>query len=400
MLIPLTALLVAALAPSLSGRAEEPVAVAPLQDSAPSSTQPPANTAPSNTVPTGADADVPPSTVVADNPFGLPSVDPIDGGRPIPDASVEAVHRWTITPEGANDPDAASSRSSLSYVGDRDSVITDGVTVFNLGNEVLTFHVYPTDAVNGTDGEFSFLPFDEPSTGLGSWVTVAQEYVTLEPGMVATIPITITIPDDASPGDHVGGVMASTSTAAATDDGTVIGLDRGVGTRLFVRVAGPLRPELAVEGLAVDHDGPANPLQGASDVSFQIRNRGNVRLSGTYQLTVAGPFGIAQQVGQEIVFPEVLPGQSIPVTTRVEDIPTLGWVSAEVALTASGSDGAAASDKVSATALALPIVLILLVLLVVLFLLTARRIRRHRLAESGSVPAEPADVAVIEHQLT
>ncbi len=404
LLLPLTALLVGALLPSNPGQAAVPV---PMQQSASTPTDPPVPDENTDDEPAPdddtTDASVPPSTLVVDNPFGLPSVgaiDPIDGGAPIPDASVEVVHRWTITPEGANDPNAASTRGELSYVGERGSVITDGVTVFNLGNEVLTFHVYPTDAVNGDDGAFSLLPATEQSTDVGTWVTIEQEYVTLEPGMASTIPITIAIPDDAAPGDHVGGVVASSATAGATDDGTVIGLDRGVGTRLYVRVPGPLRPELAVEGLTVDHDASSNPLRGATDVSFQIHNRGNVRLSGTHQLTAAGPFGVARQVGEEVVFADILPGQSISVTTRADDMPTLGWLSAEVELTANGSDGEAASDRASTTALALPIALLLLVLLLGLTVATARRIRRHRLAEATSLQVAPADDAVREHQLS
>ena len=406
-LLPLISLLAVAFAPSLTGQAEASTASAHAQGSAtiatePSTSSPPTDTLPNETVPTdtGTEDPVTPSTVVADDPFGLGPVDPLDGGRAIPDASVEVVHRWTITPEGANDPNAASTRSELSYVGERGSVITDGVTVFNLGNEVLTFHVYPTDAVNGTDGSLGFLPSGEPSTGVGTWVSVGQEFVTLEPGMASTIPITITIPDDASPGDHVGGVMASSATGAATESGAVIGLDRGVGTRLYMRVNGPLRPELAVEGLTVDRDGRANPLRGGANVSFQIHNRGNVRLSGTHQVTVAGPFGIARNVGEKVNFPEILPGQTISVAVQVDEMPTLGWLSAEVALTANGSDGAAASDQESTTAPALPIVPLLVVLLFGLLLFTARRMRRHRLGATPLATPAPADDSVREPQLT
>lgn len=400
LLLPLIALLVAAFASGPHALADEPVTVTPAQSATTPTTQPPAPPAPDSEPTTGTPTTGTPTTVVADNPFGLPSVDPLDGGRPIPDASVEVVHRWTITPEGSNDPDAASSRSSLSYIGERGSVITDGVTVFNLGNEVLTFHVFPTDAVNGDDGAFSFLSAEEPSTGVGTWVSVEQEYVTLEPGMASTIPISITIPDDASPGDHVGGVIASSATAGTTDDGTVIGLNRGVGTRLYVRVAGPLRPGLVVEGMSVDHDASANPLQGASTVSYRIQNRGNVRLSGTHQLTVAGPFGIARKVGDEVPFTDILPGQSIAIATRVEDVPTLGWVSAAVELTANGADGEGVTDQVQTTALALPIVVLMLILLIGLVLGTARRIRRHRRVDADAPVDDVPDRNAREHQLT
>jgi hypothetical protein len=340
--------------------------------------------------------DGPPATVVADDPFGLPDVDLIDGGEPIPDASVEVVHRWAITPVGSNDRNAVSTRSELSYTGEPGSVIEDAVTVFNLGNEVLNFRIYGTDAVNHADGTFALLPHTEESTDVGTWVTVSQENITIAPGMASTIPITVTIPDDAAPGDHVGGVVASSPTAGVTDAGSVIELDRGIGTRLYVRVAGPLEPELTIENLAVGYGTAFNTFGGSTTVTYRVHNRGNVRISGTHRATVEGPFGVGRKSGEQIEFDELLPGSSIDVTAEFDGIPALGWINADVELEARSAGGADAGDRASATSAALPVTILLVVLFLVAVAFAIRRIRRHRAGGTALVEVVPADAVEVE----
>lgn len=329
------------------------------------------------------------STIPTLDPFG---VDPIDGGTPIGDPSDEIVQRWTITPQGANDPNAISTRAELAYTGEPGAVIEDGVTVFNLGNDVLNFRIYATDAANDPSGAFTLLAGDVAPTDVGTWVTVAQENVTLAPGMAATIPITIAIPDDASPGDHTGGVVAASATIGTTDDGSILNVDRSVGTRLYLRVAGPIRPELAVEQLATSYDGSINPLDGSTRVTFRIQNRGNVRLAGTHQVTVAGPFGLGRARSEQVEFPELLPGQGIDVSTDLTGIPALGWVSTDVDVSPTGGDSVAAGVAASSTrSFAVPVPIVLLLILILLTWFARRRYRRHRDVDSDHLPSFELD---------
>lgn len=324
------------------------------------------------------DADV----ISTDDPFGLPGTDPLDGGRPIGDPGVEVVQRWTITPQGSNDPNAVSTRAELSYTGEPGSTIDDGVTVFNLGNDVMTFHVYATDARNDPSGAFTLLSGDVEPSDVGTWVEIGQEHVTVAPGMAATIPITIRIPEDASPGDHTGGVVASSTTLGTTDDGSVLNVDRSVGTRLYLRVAGPLRPELAVESLSVSYDGGLNPFGGTATVRYRIQNRGNVRMSGSYASSVAGPFGMGRASNPAVDFPELLPGQGIDVTETFDGVPALGFVRADVEVTPNGGDSVAAGTTEGSTrSLALPISVLLILVALLAAWFGTRRFRRHRHAD-------------------
>ncbi len=307
---------------------------------------------------------------------------PLDDGDFELEPGEEVVHSWALTPAGANEA-GASTRPDLSYTGDPGSVIEDAVTVFNLGNQALTFRVYATDAFNATTGDFSLLDGDEPPTDVGTWVEFAQDNVTVEPGRAVTIPITLRIPDDATPGDHVGGILASNEALSSTADGGAIVLDRRTGTRLFVRVNGPLRPELVVEDMSVDYNSSANPLGGSASVIYTIANRGNVRLSGTATASVAGPLGVGKGTAEPLQFNELLPGESVTYEADVDNVPGLGWATATVDIepptNAEGTTMQASSW--TARTFAPPITLILLGLIVFFFFMARRAYRRHNAPE-------------------
>ena len=80
-------------------------------------------------------------------------------------------------------------------------------------------------------------------------MTLPQDTITLEARQQATMPITVKVPITARPGDHAGAVLASSQAEGTGPDGKVITLDRRTGSRVYIRVAGPLTPELTVEKL-------------------------------------------------------------------------------------------------------------------------------------------------------
>lgn len=312
-----------------------------------------------------------------------------------PNLGDEVVHSWALTPAGNNNESGASSRSELSYTGDPGTVIEDAVTLFNLGNEVLTFRVYATDAVNDANGQFALLDGAAEPLDVGSWVTVEQELVTVAPGRVTTIPITIEIPAGARPGDHVGGILASNEALSTNDEGSTVLVDRRTGTRLFLRVSGPLIAEVSVDGLTVDYSASVNPLGGDATVTYSVENRGNVRLSGDAVVSVAGPFGIGRQTADPVEFVDLLPGQSVEFTSAVEGVPALVTATGRVEVSLDeSSQGAASLDvRQEASTFAPPITLGLLALFILFALLALRASRRHSRRKELPVARRRAELA-------
>lgn len=322
------------------------------------------------------------------------------------DEGEEVVHSWALTPAGL-EAGGGGNRPAFSYTGDPGTVIEDALTVFNLGNEILTFRLYSTDAVNGADGQFALLPAGERPTDVGSWVEIAQELITVAPGRSATVPVTITIPDDAVPGDHSGGILASNEAFTTNEDGAAVVVERRTGSRLLLRVNGPLRSELVVQDLSVDYDAAANPAGGSTRVDFRIENRGNVRLDANAAVAVEGPFGIGRVTGSTASFPDLLPGQSVAVSQTIDGVAALGLVTAKVSLDAGDSGEGVTFTPVSrsASAFAPPITLILSALILLFGLLALRAYRRHdrapvdAIVDVGRGVEIPSDVTIDEEEL-
>ncbi len=317
---------------------------------------------------------------------GTPSTSVPSGSPP---AGEQEVHSWALAPAGSEDTSAAGNRPFLSYEVAPGSEVQDAVTVFNYGNTQLTFRVYATDAVNNQEGGFDPLPGDKESTDVGTWVTLSQEYVTVAPRTQVTMPLTVKVPADARPGDHAGAILASSQAAGTGPDGKTVNVDRRTGSRIYLRVAGALAPELAVESITTTYAPAANPLGGAADVTYTVHNRGNVRMGGKHSVMVSGPLGLATKRSKAVDLPELLPGESLEFTEHFEDVPASVVALAEVRLEPkavnAGDEGTPTTTR-RAMALAPPISIVLLLFALWLTLRSVGAYRRHRRSEIRPEP--------------
>ncbi|MGH9085492.1 MAG: WxL protein peptidoglycan domain-containing protein, partial [Acidimicrobiales bacterium] len=301
---------------------------------------------------------------------------------------VDVVHSWALAPAGSTDPDAPGNRPTLSYETAPGATISDAVTLYNYSNVQLTFRLYATDAYNNEDGAFDLLAGDAQPTDVGSWVALEQENITLAPRSQATIPMTVTVPADAAPGDHAGAVLAASGTIGTGPDGKIVNLDRRTGSRIYLRVTGDLRPELAVEGLTTIYEPSFNPAGGTAEVTYRVRNRGNVRMSGTHAVSVHGPLGIGRHSVPTEDLPELLPGEDYTVHATLEGVPAGGLVFTDVDVQPRTVDGVEAGlDDVGGhgTAVAPPVTVLMTAIALWLALRARRAYRRHR----ADLVAEP-----------
>ncbi|MCE9621114.1 MAG: DUF916 domain-containing protein [Actinomycetia bacterium] len=326
-----------------------------------------------------------------------PTTEPTPAPTPTDDTAVPPenviVESFSIGPTGSLDPSQPGDRVNFSYDAAPGVVIHDSVTVYNVGNVALPFHVYSTDGFNQTDGTFDLLTGDELPTDVGSWVTFDAQDLTIPAGKQALIPITITVPADASPGDHVGGIVASSPIEGKNDTGQIITVDRRVGAKLYIRVTGTLHAELAVTQLNGDYSHALNPLGGGAKVSFRIENRGDVRLGGSPVVTVSGPFGFGEQSIDLPPLVDLLPGETADLSVDFDDVGAWFIDSVSVEITAVGATENESVDPVrgESSMFAPPItLLVVLALLVALWLwLRSRRQRRADAQSDGDQSNEP-----------
>ena len=322
----------------------------------------------------------PPATPPGDVPAGAPQ----PAGDPV-------VHSWALAPAGTGEPDGAGNRPNLSYEVAPGAEVTDQLTLYNLSNVQLTFRLYATDAFNNEDGAFDVLPFDRKPRDVGTWVTLPQANITLQPRTQATFPMTLKVPAGATPGDHVGAVLASSEALGTGPDNKVVTLDRRTGPRLYLRVDGPLAPELTAERIKTTYKPSLNPLSGTATVRYRIVNRGNVRLGGKQQVSIGGVLGVARKRKPATDLPELLPGQGIDIETDFEGVAATGLAVTRVEIdpvqiAAVGEELKQRSRQ--AFTLAVPFT-VLALLLAALLLRRARRSYLRHAAESAGVSGAP-----------
>jgi uncharacterized membrane protein len=212
-----------------------------------------------------------------------------------------------------------------------------------------------TDALTTSDGAFALLTADKQATDAGTWTSLTKQDFTVEPGKRIEIPFKLTIPANASPGDHAAGIVASTTEQRQNPDGSRVNVDRRVGTRVYLRVDGPVRPAADLSAVDVEYQASGNPFA-RSDLTttYTLRNTGNVRISGKVKIRARGPFGIGLGESDEIVVPELLPGAQVRLTGTVPAVASVGRFTGAVTVNLTSSEGQLPGTTRSATTWASP----------------------------------------------
>ncbi len=217
----------------------------------------------------------------------------------------------------------------------------DNVAVVNFSDAPLDVDLYPADATNAEDGGLALAPRSQPPALAATWVTVGSRTVRLPaqagatgPGVV-NVPITISIPRDAEPGDHVAAVVSSITASGTGGENTpALDLEQRVGLRVYVTVQGLIRPGLTVTEvhatwLAGSAFGP-----GAVEVSYVLTNSGNVRFGVEPSVSGRGLFGLSSRTVDGTKIDDLLPHASVRQTVTLDDVWPTGIENVLVSATA------------------------------------------------------------------
>ena len=317
----------------------------------------------------------------------------VGGSMAFPAATARAEEKVGIGIAPANDSGKPDGRTRFTYLADPGQSATDHVRVTNTGTTALKVTVSAADAYNEDNGDFSLRANGEKQTGASSWVTFdgkPELQLTLPPRAARTIPFTVRVPKDATPGDHAAGLLASATT------GGQVTVQRRIADRLYVRVSGKLQPLLTISSFSGVYHSGINPLDGSITVTSTVTNSGNVALEGTATMTAGTWFGLG--VGQlyRSQLPEILPGNTSTVSYEVSAVPQVGY--AVVSLLVQGGISGDAPDpgplpviQRDAFVLAVPWFLVgLIVIGVGVFLLIRWRRKRDQLyAEEWAAEEAP-----------
>ena len=235
-------------------------------------------------------------------------------------AAAQRVVTFGAQTASATSPD---SRDYYNYASGAGGRLFDHVALLNYSTQTITLLVRPTDMINTPQGGLAAVPIFQRSRDVGTWIVIPLQYasVTLGPRSHLIIPFSVAVPKDATPGDHAGAITVTLQSTVISKSGQKVHLDQTTGTRMFIRVSGPLHPKLQIEDLKVHFTGPLNPVKkGRAELTYVVKNVGNVALGARQSVYVTGLFGskaTAQHIGQ---VPLLLPGYSIPEKTVVSNV--------------------------------------------------------------------------------
>jgi hypothetical protein len=278
-----------------------------------------------------------------------------------------------------------SDRQNYSYTLPSGGQVQDAFVVVNHGTKPLDLAVYAADAFTTAGGQLDLRAAGASSTDLGSWVHADRKQVRLQPGQSIEVPFKLALPAEATPGDHLGGIVTSLT---QPDGGDV---ERRLAIRIRLRVSGELKPRLAIEDLKVHYSGTSNPFgNGDATVAYQIHNSGNTIVSARQAASVSGPFGrLRIRSGPIDDSPQLLPGETWKVSVPIHGVTPAGRLTAAVDIVplltdAAGSTSSLPAAQTSTHTWTIPWVLLLLVgLAAIVVVFVIRRYRRRDLQSNS-----------------
>jgi len=286
---------------------------------------------------------------------------------------------FSVQPSG---PDGPGDRDWFTYTLDPGAVFGDTVAISNLSDRRIRFVIYPTDAISVEDtAGFAALKDTDAPVDVGTWIELAANEYTVDPGKRIDVPFSVTVPEDAEPGDHAGAILAIDGDAVIDPSTALYGVTFDVrhrlGARVYVRVGGAVDPDLRIDDLSVTREG------GHATVNWEVSNSGNLRLAPTAEVRITGWFGRTVATAPVQQVPELLPGANYVGASIVDGLSSYEPLTAHLVVRAEGVE-----TERSEQFAGYPWLLIALVLLVVVVALWwYRRRRRRRRPPAGPPPS-------------
>ncbi len=208
--------------------------------------------------------------------------------------------------------------TTIERAADPGAVVEETITLTNISSTEQSYFLISKD-ISGVD-DIGTPIFADPGaeiTGfeLSQWLSFSQEAITLKPNESAQVSLKITVPADASPGSHFGGLFASVQPPRLRTVGAGVGYE--VGSIISIRISGDV-----VESARIREFSTGKLVYGSPNVDFlaRIENPGNVLIRPRGPLEINNMFG--KRVGFIVVndnLAGVFPGTTRPFKVNWED---------------------------------------------------------------------------------
>jgi hypothetical protein len=184
--------------------------------------------------------------------------------------------------------DNARSASIFVYQLEPKTSYNDGVLVSNNTNEKKTIRIGAVDSIAASDGAFACAQNSEDRLDVGSWVKLSKDSVTLESGTTEVVDFTITVPQNASTGEHSGCITIQEDKApsAGSDGGIVLSFRSAI--RVSITIPGDIVKAITVSGVKLN---PKTDDAKQFTIQPTLTNTGNVSLDTEITTRLVSAFG-------------------------------------------------------------------------------------------------------------
>jgi hypothetical protein len=327
-------------------------------------------------------------------PTGTTSPAPSSSSKAGAGATSTQKATFGLQPATKGKPDA---RPYLQYQTSPGGTFTDNVSLLNFGTIPLDLQLYMNNLSNAADGTLAVAAEQTKAKDAANWEQLAGGPRTVHIGprtaqgpSQVLLPVRLAVPTNATPGDHVAAMVASLETIGRNPKGENVRLLQRVALRVYVRVNGDLHAHYSVANMKVKYHGTLDPIgNGSADITYTLRNDGNVSIGLAQKAKLSGWFGATGSVPKIIDVPVLLPGNSVPMHVRVSGVRPEFKLTAKITATpirtGTSTDTLLASTTASASTWALPWPLVLAILVLAALVFGAWKLSRQgRRAYAGS----------------
>lgn len=170
------------------------------------------------------------------------------------------------------------------------------VTLGNADSQSLELISYASDVVPSTNGGFAVAREDDSSTGPANWVEYPLERYDFEPGEGVERRFLVTVPEDASPGQYMVGIVLQTADELPVADTEMFTQTIRKVIQVAITVPGPIEPSFSL------HPAEYSVDTGVGMFSIEVENQGNVLVRPE------GEFSLKDKSGQVVFVSPVAMG--------------------------------------------------------------------------------------------
>src|SRR5579863_2349220 len=181
------------------------------------------------------------------------------------------------------DPSNPTTASYFIFSPQPGSVVQNQVRVSNGGTARGSAALYAVDATTGQTSGAVYLSRQDPKSDVGAWISLGTQQVTLDPGQSHVVSFSVSVPSNARPGQHLGGIVAENEALQQGSNSGPVQINIQHLSIIAVQVNLPGAQTQKLEATSVKPGGE----HGYQILYVGLHNSGNVMLkpSGTLQVS-------------------------------------------------------------------------------------------------------------------